>query len=279
MRKGFFMTDKTKIIIGNDRADEGTTWASMLKSEGMFTMTRSKNGRALLDTVKNELPDMLIIEAKMPELDAASLLTELRRDCAKMPIVIVISNYNSEILEREVMDAGASYYMVKPFEASVLVKRARALLGSRNEPVAQSEVKVKTPKQDENDNMLEFEVTDTIHLIGVPAHIKGYHYLRTAIILSINNREMINSITKLLYPTIAKEYGTTSSRVERAIRHAIEIAWDRGDVDVLNSFFGYTIHNGRGKPTNSEFVALISDKLRLQRKKRSYEENEHMLEV
>lgn len=114
---------------------------------------------------------------------------------------------------------------------------------------------------------LEMLVTDVIHQIGVPAHIKGYHYLREAIILSIEDSEMINSVTKLLYPTIAKRFKTTSSRVERAIRHGIEVAWDRGDVDTLNSYFGFTIHNGRGKPTNSEFIAMIADRLKLQMKK------------
>ena len=117
-----------------------------------------------------------------------------------------------------------------------------------------------------NDNDLEIMVTDILHQIGVPAHIKGYHYLRESIILSIKNSEIINSITKLLYPTIAKNHATTASRVERAIRHAIEVAWDRGDIDVLNSYFGYTIQNQRGKPTNSEFIAMISDKLRLKLK-------------
>ena len=114
-----------------------------------------------------------------------------------------------------------------------------------------------------SDNSLEITITNILHEIGVPAHIKGYHYLRESIILSVNNPEIINSITKQLYPTVAKKFTTTSSRVERAIRHAIEVAWDRGDIDVLNSYFGYTIHNERGKPTNSEFIAMIADKLRL----------------
>lgn len=127
------------------------------------------------------------------------------------------------------------------------------------------EVKPNAIKMDD----LEILVTEVIHQIGVPAHIKGYHYLREAIILSIQDNEMINSVTKVLYPTVAKKFKTTSSRVERAIRHGIEVAWDRGDVDVLNSFFGYTVHTGRGKPTNSEFIAMIADRLRLQMKKKS----------
>lgn len=265
------MNEKTKLIIGNDRPDEGVTWASILKSEGMFTMTRSKNGRSILDAAINEQPDFLILEAKMPELDAAEVLCELKRATGSLPMSIIISAYDSPTLEREVMEAGASDYMLRPIDNAALVKRVKKIV-SENELKKQAESNAEAPAEP-NDDTLEFEVTDTIHLIGVPAHIKGYHYLRTAIMLAIRDREMINSITKLLYPTIAKEYGTTSSRVERAIRHAIEIAWDRGDVDVLNSYFGYTIHNGRGKPTNSEFVALISDKIRLQRKKRIFEEN------
>lgn len=116
---------------------------------------------------------------------------------------------------------------------------------------------------------IEFKVTEILHQIGVPAHIKGYHYLRDSIVMSVENPDIINAVTKQLYPSVAKRFSTTASRVERAIRHAIEVAWDRGDVDILNSYFGYTIHNGRGKPTNSEFIAMISDKLRLQMKSAS----------
>ena len=170
------------------------------------------------------------------------------------PVVFVTANYDSAKVEFEVMDAGADYYMLRPFDAETLVSK---VLSVYNDKLAGK----RNTLADESD--IECVVTEIIHQIGIPAHIKGYHYLRTAIILSVDDPEMINCITKLLYPTVARMYDTTPSRVERAIRHAIEIAWDRGDVDTLNGYFGYTIHTSRGKPTNSEFVALIADKLRL----------------
>lgn len=249
------MNDKIKILIGDDSAEYGLTWASILKKEGMFTATRHKNGKVILDSVRNDMPDFLIIEAKMPELDAASLLDEIRKAKGELPITIVVSNIHSPELEKEIMEAGASYFMVRPFSPEILVNKVRSL---------RSYKKVAAPELHKELTNIEYVVTDIIHRIGIPAHIKGYHYLRTAIILSVNDDEMLNSITKLLYPTVAQKYSTTSSRVERAIRHAIEIAWDRGDVDVLNSLFGYTIHTSRGKPTNSEFIALIADKIRLE---------------
>ncbi len=248
--------NKIKVMIGDDSSETGLTWASVLKNEGMFAVTRQKNGRVIYDAVKNDAPDFLVVDAKMPEIDAVELIYKMRDDLGRMPMVIVVSNHNSAQLEKEVMDAGASYFMVRPFEPQALVKKINSLYNFKAGNVAATG---KTELVN-----IEYIVTDIIHQIGIPAHIKGYHYLRTAIILSINDDEMINCVTKLLYPTVAKRYNTTSSRVERAIRHAIEIAWDRGDVDVLNSIFGYTVHTSRGKPTNSEFVALIADKLRLQ---------------
>lgn len=249
------MTEKTKVLIGDDSPECGLSWASLLKDEGMFAVTRQKNGRVLLDSVRSDRPDFLIVEAKMPEMDAAELLAELHRSGGQTPTTIVISNLSTPQLEKEVMDAGADYFMVKPFEPKQLVKKVKTLQSFRTGSSAGARREITN---------IEYIVTDIIHQIGIPAHIKGYHYLRTAIILSINDDEMINSVTKLLYPTVAERYNTTSSRVERAIRHAIEIAWDRGDVDVLNGIFGYTVRNTRGKPTNSEFIALIADKLRLQ---------------
>ena len=155
------------------------------------------------------------------------------------------------------MSGGVSYCFIKPLDNVVLAERIRSLYISSNRNSSSSDGK---------DSNLEVVITDIIHQIGVPAHIKGYHYLREAIIMAVNDIEIMNSVTKCLYPSVAKKHGTTSSRVERAIRHAIEVAWDRGDVDVLNSYFGYTIHSSKGKPTNSEFIALIADKLRVSMK-------------
>lgn len=258
------MLNKTKVLIGDDSIEQGIAWAAYLKSMGLFTMTRARNGRVILEAIKSEVPDIVIIEAKMPELDAVSLLNELSATRVKMPLVIVTANYDSHQVEREVMEAGARYYIVKPFEPKMLGTKVLSLCSSPKID--------KTPSYSSNANKnsdMEYVVTDIIHQIGIPAHIKGYHYLRTAILMSVSDSEMINSVTKVLYPTVAKRYVTTSSRVERAIRHAIEIAWDRGDVDTLNGIFGYTVHTTKGKPTNSEFIALISDKLRLQFKDNS----------
>lgn len=259
------MTNKTKILIGDDSLEQGIEWANTLKNMGMFAITRPRNGRVILDAILSEIPDVVIIDAKMPELDATELMNELNKLRDRLPIIIVTANYDSPQVEKEVMEAGARYYMVRPFESKTLATKVNNLIGANRLDISNIAYNV----HDTNSNDIECVITDIIHQIGIPAHIKGYHYLRTAIMLSVEDSEMLNSVTKLLYPSVAHQYSTTSSRVERAIRHAIEIAWDRGDVEVLNSFFGYTIHNTRGKPTNSEFIALIADKLRLRYKNQS----------
>ena len=181
------MTEKTelstgkqlKVLIGDDTPDEGLSWASLLKKEGFFAITRQKNGRTILESVKNEMPDFLIIDAKMPEYDAAELISEIRNSTGKIPFVIVTTNHNSPHLEREVMDLGASYFMVKPFEPTAIVKKVLSLHNFKSGNF------VSTAKSELVN--IEYVVTDIIHQIGIPAHIKGYHYLRTAIILSIND--------------------------------------------------------------------------------------------
>ncbi len=256
-----------KILIGNDIPDQGILWANTLKSAGAFAVTRKANGMILLQYMKEySMPDIVIMEAKMAGLDAAGLIREMKK-LGELPIIIITSDYAAPMLEQELMYMGAKAFMVKPIDPSELMK-AIGEVGSMGGTAAIdfSPAIPETPEQQD----LECIVTDIIHQIGIPAHIKGYHFLRYAIMLSVENNEMINSITKLLYPTVAAKFNTTSSRVERAIRHAIELAWDRGDLDVLNSYFGYTIRNTKGKPTNSEFIALISDKLRLQIKTGAY---------
>ena len=174
---------------------------------------------------------------------------------------IVFSSFHSAVLEREIMNGGASYFVLKPYDVEQLCENI-CLMVKKSERLLKMPISVDAFG-------IELKVTEILHEIGVPAHIKGYHYLRDSIIMSVEHPEIINAVTKQLYPSVAKKYETTSSRVERAIRHAIEVAWDRGDIDVLNSYFGYTIHNDRGKPTNSEFIAMISDRLRLQIKNAS----------
>lgn len=256
------MGKKLKIVIADDSTELGQNCAKALKGYGMNVLLCSKDGQRVLDTVKKEKPDVILADVFMPNLDILGVLNGLNDINSKeRPMVMAMSSFDNQRLEKETLDAGASYYFLKPFDINTMAERIIQLSGWKNEisPVVVKDNVVTDPE-------LELMVTEIIHQIGVPAHIKGYHYLREAIILSVKNSDILGSVTKLLYPTVAKNHGTTSSRVERAIRHAIEVAWDRGDIDVLNSYFGYTIQNDRGKPTNSEFIAMISDKLRLRLK-------------
>ena len=250
------MVNKRKIIIGDDSVEYGKICADMLREKGFDVLTEPKNGQIIYEAILTENPSVVIIDALMQQMDAIKLI-KLFKDSPKRPAFIITTAYDSSFLQSELMSCGAAYFMLKPFDLSDLIDRVVAL--SEFHLPAESVSKT-------NGTDLEVMITEIIHQIGVPAHIKGYHYLRESIRLSIEDPEMINSVTKLLYPTVAKTFNTTSSRVERAIRHAIEVAWDRGDVDTLNAYFGYTIHNSRGKPTNSEFIAMIADKLRLQLK-------------
>ncbi|MBE6901854.1 MAG: sporulation transcription factor Spo0A [Ruminococcaceae bacterium] len=252
------MTNQIKVLIGNDTADSGMAWAGAMKAAGMYAITRRCDGNSVLNTIRSEAPDVAVLEEKMTFCDAIEVIRRLKSEKKYVPSVIIVSNNVTPQLEREAMLAGASCVMARPVDAHYLTTKVSQLCGFESEPTA---------VPDETD--LECAVTEIIHQVGIPAHIKGYHYLRTAIMLSVNNDDMINCITKLLYPTVAKRYQTTSSRVERAIRHAIEIAWDRGDIDVLTKIFSYTVHTTRGKPTNSEFIALIADHLRLKFKQKN----------
>ena len=256
------MEKKLKIVIADDSTELGQNCANALKSYGMNVVLCEKDGSKVVEKTRLEKPDVVLADVFMPNLDILGVLGSLKdMDEKERPMVMAMSSFDNQRLEKETLDAGASYYFLKPFDINTMAQRIIQLSGWKNEisPIVVKDNVVTDPE-------LELMVTEIIHQIGVPAHIKGYHYLREAIILSVKNSEIINSVTKLLYPTVAKHHGTTSSRVERAIRHAIEVAWDRGDIDVLNSYFGYTIQNDRGKPTNSEFIAMISDKLRLRLK-------------
>ena len=255
------MTNKIKILIGDDSAQYDVFCASSLRAMGFFVITRQKDGLVVYDAIKNELPDIVMVDAVMPSLDAIELIKKVSASGCKKPLFIVTSAYENSFIESQVMNAGASYFMLKPFDVKMLGDRVKAMLD------IDTDITSGAPTlQRKGSPNLEIIVTDIIHQIGVPAHIKGYHYLREAIMASVGDKEMLESVTKLLYPAVAKKFSTTPSRVERAIRHAIEIAWDRGDVDTLNSFFGYTINVGKGKPTNSEFIALITDKICLKYK-------------
>jgi two-component system response regulator (stage 0 sporulation protein A) len=248
------MENKIKVLIGDDTVEYGIACASNLRNLGLYAVTRKKDGKVILDSICSDAPDVVVMDAVLPSLDAIELMKKVREHSIKQPAFIVTSTYDNPFIERQIMENGAAYFMLKPFDVDVLGQRIILLTKGDREHI-------ELPA-----NNLEITVTDVIHQLGVPAHIKGYHYLRTAILSSIENQELLESVTKLLYPYVAKEFSTTSSRVERAIRHAIEIAWDRGNLDTLNSFFGYTVNTCKGKPTNSEFIALITDKIRLQNK-------------
>lgn len=253
------MKSKLKILIADNQTELGEIYTKVLENYGMEVCLCAKDGQEVIEKAVKLKPDVILADVFMPNLDILGVLNYLKENMNKeMPLVMALSSFDNPRLEKETLNAGAAYYFLKPFDITTLADRIIQLSGWRSE---KSPITVRDNAVTDAD--LEVMVTDIIHQIGVPAHIKGYHYLRESIMLSIKNDDIINSVTKLLYPTVAKKFSTTSSRVERAIRHAIEVAWDRGDIDVLNSFFGYTINNSRGKPTNSEFIAMISDKLRL----------------
>ena len=249
------MENKVKILIA-ENTQFSQNCVREFSSYGYNVVLTDKDGAQVLTKMKFEKPDVIIMDAFMLHIDALGVIKQIRdmKD-AKKPMIIVLSSVDNMRFESEILNGGADYYFLKPVEADVIAQRISQLSGWNS-----------SEKHEKNSNDLEVVVSEIMHQIGVPAHIKGYQYLREAIILSVNNTEMMGSVTKLLYPTVAKTFKTTSSRVERAIRHAIEVAWDRGDVDVLSSYFGYTIQSSRGKPTNSEFIAMIADKLRLQLK-------------
>lgn len=252
------MEKKLKVVVADNSTELGSACERVLNSYGMEVKLCEKDGFKLMDSVKSVKPDVVLADVFMPNLDILGVLDNINNSgLSEKPMVMAMSSTDNPRLEKETIEAGASYYFLKPFDLSRMAERIVQLTGWN------AEGKRHTVNLGYSDRDIELMVTEIIHQIGVPAHIKGYHYLRDAIILSVKNNEAMNSVTKVLYPTVAKMYSTTSSRVERAIRHAIEVAWDRGDIDVLNSYFGYTIQNNRGKPTNSEFIAMIADKLRL----------------
>ena len=256
------MEKKIKVLLADNSEAFGKPCASVMQNHGIDVEIMEKDGRQILDRISQTHPDVVIMDFFLPHLDAIGVMKGVKSlRLPQQPMFTIMSSFDNPNLEREAMQAGADYYFLKPFDADQMAERILTLCNKNKvEPLRRNMAAVPAPTS------LEIRVTEIIHQIGVPAHIKGYQYLRDSILMAIEDEEIINAVTKRLYPAVAKKHGTTSSRVERAIRHAIEVAWDRGDVDTLNSYFGYTIHNGRGKPTNSEFIAMIADKFRLQLK-------------
>lgn len=256
------MGDRIKILFAEDRNSFGEACKNTLETYGYQVVMLDKNGKSVIEYLKSDTADVVLMDAFMQQIDALGVLKEMESMSAdKRPVVMIMSAVDNAKFEQELISAGADYCFLKPFEIELMAQRVKQMVKWYKDDNDSLILDYSKPADD-----LEIIVSDIMHQIGVPAHIKGYQYLRTSILMTVDDPELMHSVTKILYPTIAKMYSTTSSRVERAIRHAIEVAWDRGDVDVLSAYFGYTIQNSRGKPTNSEFIAMISDKLRLKMK-------------
>lgn len=254
------MESSVKILICDENDTERKKLIENLYTSGYRNCDEAKDGNIALDMINSDTYDVIIVDLWVSKLDGIGIIRSASKfKYNKKPIFILMSPINKQSILLEASEAGADICIPKPFDFSSLICHMESILKSR--PISDlSEKSISSSAE------LEAQVTKIIHHIGVPAHIKGYQYLRTAILMTIDDSDIINSVTKILYPSVAKKYQTTTSRVERAIRHAIEVAWDRGDVDTLNSYFGYTIQNTRGKPTNSEFIAMIADNLRLKYK-------------
>ena len=233
--------EKLNVAIADDNERIVEMLNALIRTENdMEVVGTAGNGEDAVEMIKKSAPDVVLLDLIMPKMDGLGVLEKLKTDPAvrKMPAFIVLSAIGQEAVTEDAFALGANYYIMKPFNNEMLLGRLRSIRSRGN----------------------------MIHEIGVPAHIKGYQYLRDAIMMSVKDMEMLGSITKVLYPTIAKNHQTTPSRVERAIRHAIEVAWSRGKMDTIDELFGYTVSNGKGKPTNSEFIALIADRIRLEYK-------------
>ena len=252
------MENCTTVIIADNSEEFCSSLASALTNQKGFQVLGSANdGEQAINMVRDRKPQVLVLDLMLAKKDGLAVLKAIA-SMEHKPVTLATSRFVTDYVASAAANLGVRYLMVKPCDMSALVERLEEIRGGNNQQ--------KSFPQRQSSNNIESMVTSIIHEIGVPAHIKGYQYLREAIIIAVNDMDVINAITKVLYPQVAKAFQTTPSRVERAIRHAIEVAWDRGDLDTLQRFFGYTVSNTKGKPTNSEFIALIADKLQLQLK-------------
>lgn len=272
---------KISVLIADDNKEFCSILNDYLLNQRDIVVTGiAKDGIEALDLIQEKEPDLVILDIIMPHLDGLGVLEKLNNmNLNKMPRVIILSAVGQDKITQKAIKLGADYYVVKPFDMDVFIKRIRDMFNStesseqsvnrlaqQNTMVSRETISQQVTPEKSEPQDLETEITNIIHEIGVPAHIKGYMYLREAITMVVNDMELLSAVTKELYPSIAKKYNTTASRVERAIRHAIEVAWGRGQVEAINKLFGYTINIEKGKPTNSEFIAIIADKLRLKNK-------------
>ncbi len=254
--------NNAKILIADENPIQRRTLRESLRNAGYRNIEEALDGEDALVRINRFHPDIALIDLCLTKLDGIGVLRNSKQinfAPDKAPSFIVLSIFLNQNTINEVANAGAELCILKPYSTESLLEHMESTLRHRSDSGLGLVEESSSPD-------IETQVTKIIHQIGVPAHIKGYQYLRTAILMTVKDSDIINSVTKVLYPSVAKQYQTTTSRVERAIRHAIEVAWDRGDVDTLNAYFGYTIQNNRGKPTNSEFIAMIADNLRLKYK-------------
>lgn len=262
--------EKLNVAIADDNEKMLRLLGSIIESDDELNIVGiAKDGEEAYNVIKTKEPDVVLLDIVMPKLDGLDVLDRVKHDktIKKHPTFIMISAIGREEITEDAFNRGADYYIMKPFDNDMVLNRIKHVKKRTSEKTQEiRKINAYEKEEELKERNLEADVTEIIHEVGVPAHIKGYQYLRDAIVMSVNDMEMLNSITKILYPTIAKKYQTTSSRVERAIRHAIEVAWSRGKMDTIDEMFGYTINNGKGKPTNSEFIALITDRIRLEYK-------------
>jgi len=248
------MENRFTVLLADTSEELRIMLRRQLEETGEFTVIgETGDGMEALEMIKSKAPQLVLLDMMLPALDGLGLLRMLPQE--QRPQLIAVSTLCNDYTVSQALECGVSYFMAKPVHfPSLLEQMRRALTPAEEVPAAPA---------------LEGRVTAIIHEIGVPAHIKGYQYLREAIMIAVEDMDVINAVTKVLYPEVAKHFGTTPSRVERAIRHAIEVAWDRGDLETLQKYFGYTVNSAKGKPTNSEFIAMIADRLSLQRKQRA----------
>lgn len=257
------------VAIAEDNRQMLNLLNTMLEEENGFRVVgNAENGEDAYHMIMETKPDLVLMDVIMPKLDGISVMERLRNEhlMEKVPPFIMITAAGSDQIAADAFQRGASYYIMKPFDKNVVMDKIRRVMRGVAKLSGKESMKTVAPyvnKEEYIEQNLENDVTHMLHEIGIPAHIKGYQYLRDAIAISVKEDDSLVSVTKILYPTIAKQHNTTSSRVERAIRHAIEVAWERGRLDTIYELFGYTVSTGKGKPTNSEFIALVADKIRL----------------
>ena len=262
---GMVMEKQVSLVIADANDDFRHVCTQALQSREDISLTAEvSDGESLLNAIKEHHPDVVLMDLILPKQDGFAVLKALQEFHSARPAVIVLTAFSNPGVISDAAALGAYYFFTKPCDFAELFERIRTVgkQGSRLNGMALPA----SQQQNRPEQRLKTMVTEIIHEIGIPAHIKGYQYIREAIILTVRDMDLINAVTKALYPMVAKRYNTTPSRVERAIRHAIEVAWDRGDIEILQKYFGYTVSNIKGKPTNSEFVALIADRLQLRLK-------------